>query len=331
VISTQVDQHANQPGFFSSSSDRHGRRRPGGPQKRLLYQVEGVVCVGSQASCEAVNAQTMGASLEFHRARGQPNPTAPPKRLYSVCRTRRWSGGAQGHVTFASAMTSKADDRVFVISRRDLLKTAGIVGAAAATGSFPFAQTRLPQREPLETLTSAEADTLEAIVARLIPSDANGPGAAEARAAHYIERALAGALASSRQAYRDGLLAADAYARASKGAPFARLSAADQDAVLRDMENDVATGFTPSAAAFFNLVRAHTIQGTFCDPYYGGNASFVGWDLIGYPGVRLAVTANDQRLNANVSPTRRSAYDHAMFSKKKPLRARLQRGMPRGG
>jgi gluconate 2-dehydrogenase gamma chain len=223
-------------------------------------------------------------------------------------------------------MTNKPDDRIFVISRRDLLKTAGIVGAVAATGSFPFAQTRSPQREPLETLTSAEADTLEAIVARLIPSDTNGPGAAEARAAHYIDRALAGALASSRQAYRDGLLAADAYARASKGAPFARLSAADQDAVLHDMEDDVATGFTPSAAPFFNLVRAHTIQGTFCDPYYGGNAGFVGWDLIGYPGVRLAVSANDQRLNANVSPTRRSAYDHAMFSKKKPSRARLHRG-----
>jgi len=41
-----------------------------------------------------------------------------------------------------------------------------------------------PPREALETLTAAESDTLEAIVARLIPSDENGPGAAEARAAH---------------------------------------------------------------------------------------------------------------------------------------------------
>jgi gluconate 2-dehydrogenase gamma chain len=54
--------------------------------------------------------------------------------------------------------------------------------------------------------------------------------------------------------------------------------------VLTDMENNVATGFVPNAAAFFNLVRAHTIQGTFCGPYYGGNANFVGWDLIGFPG-----------------------------------------------
>src|SRR3984893_13222236 len=47
----------------------------------------------------------------------------------------------------------------------------------------------VPQLEALETLTAAEADTLEAIVARLIPSDENGPGATEARAAHYIDRA----------------------------------------------------------------------------------------------------------------------------------------------
>ena len=64
------------------------------------------------------------------------------------------------------------------------------------------------------------------------------------------------------------------------------------------MEANVAVGFVPDSATFFTLVRAHTIQGTFCDPYYGGNANFVGWDLIGYPGVRLAVTANDQRLDA---------------------------------
>ena len=50
------------------------------------------------------------------------------------------------------------------------------------------------------------------------------------------------------------------------------------------METNVATGLHAGAATFFNLVRAHTIQGTFCDPYYGGNANFVGWDLIGYPG-----------------------------------------------
>jgi hypothetical protein len=69
----------------------------------------------------------------------------------------------------------------------------------------------------------------------------------------------------------------------------------------------------PNAAAFFNLVRAHTIQGTFCDPYYGGNADFVGWDLIGYPGLRLSVGPQEQRMRAPKA-VRRSAYEEAMFA-----------------
>jgi hypothetical protein len=63
------------------------------------------------------------------------------------------------------------------------------------------------------------------------------------------------------------------------------------------------------------MVRTHTLQGTFGDPYYGGNANFVGWDLIGYPGIRLNVTPADQALDAKLTPTHKSAYDNAMFTK----------------
>ena len=34
-----------------------------------------------------------------------------------------------------------------------------------------------------------------------------------------------------------------------------------QQAVLSDLENKVATGFAPDSGAFFNPVRAHTIEG----------------------------------------------------------------------
>jgi gluconate 2-dehydrogenase gamma chain len=215
-------------------------------------------------------------------------------------------------------------------SRRDLFKKAGVASAAAVM-SAPLAPTATavaqpapaavptpvapPQLEALETLTALEADALEAIVARLIPADENGPGAAEAGAAHYIDRALAGPLRNFRDAYVSGLAAIDAYAVSSKGAAFARLPANVQDAVLTDMEKNVATGFTPDAAAFFNLVRTHTIQGTFCDPYYGGNRNFVGWDMVGYPGIRTAVGTDEQRLEAP-APVRKSAYEDAMFTMK---------------
>ncbi len=215
------------------------------------------------------------------------------------------------------------DERGF--SRRVLLTRTVLFGAGAIVPADMLrrrmpddpapaaASTQAAARETLETLTAAEAATLDAIAARLIPTDENGPGAAEARATRYIDRALGGALADAREAYRTGLADVDARARASKGAPFAQLSAADQDAILTEMES------TP----FFTVVRTHTIQGTFGDPYYGGNANFAGWDLIRYPGVRLAATADDQRMDPLPARVRRSAYDHAMFTKRRPARARL--------
>src|SRR5688500_16339909 len=136
------------------------------------------------------------------------------------------------------------------VSRRDLLKRAGLAGAAltipvtSATSSASEQARSAPSapgaaaatREAIENLTAAEADLLDAIVARLIPSDANGPGAREARAVHYIDRALGGALQESREAYRAGLAAFDAYCRSSRRAPFTELSTRDQDSVLMDVE-----------------------------------------------------------------------------------------------
>ena len=212
------------------------------------------------------------------------------------------------------------------VSRRDLLKRAGLAGAALtipvtpaspdqARPATPAAQSAAVKREPIENLSAAEADMLEAICARIIPSDANGPGAREARAAHFIDRGLGGALKESREAYRAGFAAFDRYCRSSRGAAFVDLSTRDQDSVLMDVESGSATGFVGSSGAFFNMVRTHTLQGTFGDPYYGGNANFVGWDLIGYPGLRLNVTTEDQRLGAKLTPTHKSAYDTTMFTK----------------
>jgi gluconate 2-dehydrogenase gamma chain len=165
------------------------------------------------------------------------------------------------------------------------------------------------------SLNSAEAQTLRAIIARLIPADENGPGALEARADRFIDRALSGALKAQRPAYSSGLGAVDAFAQSSKGAPFAKLPVADQDTVLTDIQQNRATGFTGQSSQFFNLVRTHTIQGTFSDPFYGGNENFIGWDLIGYPGARMAVSANLQRMDVKPESSRRSAYDFNMFNK----------------
>jgi hypothetical protein len=173
-------------------------------------------------------------------------------------------------------MGAQPDEPSRALSRRDIFTHVGAGGVAVAVGGVTlgpdnasYAQSGAvpePRREALETLTAVESDLLEAIVARLIPSDENSPGAAEARAAHFIDRALVGSLRTFRESYAIGLAALDDYARSSKGAPFTKLSPADQDAVLGDVERNVTPGFMPDGAAFFGLVRSHTIQGTFLRP-----------------------------------------------------------------
>ena len=207
------------------------------------------------------------------------------------------------------------------LSRREMLKRVVVAGAAA---SLPAPQTAVasvpPPPESFETLTADEGATLQAVVARLIPADERGPGALEAGAATYIDRALAGPLAGAREAYRSGLAALDRYARAAQGARFAALDPSDQDALLGDLEANVAPG---ASSAFFELLLAHTIQGTFSDPAHGGNAEFIGWRMIGYPGVRTLVTPDLQRID-RMPPSRQvSAYDFPAFS---VARARRTRG-----
>lgn len=194
-----------------------------------------------------------------------------------------------------------------------MLRRAVAVGAASAVPHYALAQDGRSGAYTYVNLGAAAARTLEAIVARLIPSDDNGPGALEAGAARYIDLALGDALASFRPAYLTGLAAIDAHARQSHGKPLSELGSDEQDSVLRDVEENRAGGFTPSSSAFFELVLGHTLEGTFCDPHYGGNHNFVGWDLVGYPGLRLAVAAEDQRFDSHPRVNRVSAYDLPMF------------------
>ena len=209
------------------------------------------------------------------------------------------------------------------LTRRQLLQgaTLAIVAPAGLVATEKVAVAAEPAiaatRTAFENLTASESGLLDAIVERLIPSDDHGPGAKEARVAYYIDRALGGALASSREAYAAGLAALDRYASASRGKPFRELPPVDQDSVLIDCETGAARGFTGSSAQFFAMLLSHTRQGMFGDPYYGGNANYVGWDLIGYPGVRTSVSAADQKaLEAStLTPVRKSAYEYAGFNK----------------
>jgi hypothetical protein len=86
----------------------------------------------------------------------------------------------------------------------------------------------------------------------------------------------------------------------------------------------VLTTIERANAGFFNLIRTHTIQGTFSDPFYGGNANFVGWDLIGYPGARttcrceLAAARQETRAQSQVLPTITECFPRRSTSRWRP-------------
>lgn len=184
------------------------------------------------------------------------------------------------------------------LTRRTVIATATFVPLAALTAA---AQT------PDTALSPGELKTLEAFIDRLVPKDENGPGAVECGAAVYIDRALAGALAAEKQAFLEGLASVETLARTSRNAPFSDLAPEVRDELLTTMDNGAAAGF-PNARPFFNRVRRLTLEGMFSDPYYGGNKNFAGWDLIRYPGPRLAVSPEDQKMSTPAKSYRRSAY-----------------------
>lgn len=211
------------------------------------------------------------------------------------------------------------------LSRRDLLKGAGLTGAALmAAGSGAVisqssaqqaASARIPVAEAFETLTAAESAALDAFASRIIPSDDGSPGAHEARAVHFIDRGLTGAMAASREQYAVGLAALDSHAMERGGVAFCYLPAADQDAIIEAMTRNAIADYPMLNSGFFNTVRTHTIEGTFSDPYYGGNRDFVGWELLGYPGVRIASSVDDVRQGSTLAPSRQSAYDMPTYTK----------------
>jgi hypothetical protein len=137
-------------------------------------------------------------------------------------------------------------------------------------------------------LGPTELATLDAALERLIPSDALGPGAREARVARYLLRRLGGPYRDLLPVYAAGLARLEAQAQA-RGCAFAALAGERRDELLRAAE-------ARTEDPFFELLLAHAMEGMFGDPAHGGNAERAGWDLIGYPGPRLVWTEADQEL-----------------------------------
>jgi gluconate 2-dehydrogenase gamma chain len=161
-----------------------------------------------------------------------------------------------------------------------------------------------------------EAQTVEAVAARIIPGDATDPGAREAGVVAYIDRSLAGFLRDLQTFYRRALQELDDYSRDRHNGLFRELTEGDQDRVLAELDS-VSTIETESREygtdalqdenkegdesvstlliRFFSIIREHVLQGMFCDPAYGGNRDTVGWKMVGFPGAQWGYSAEQMK------------------------------------
>jgi gluconate 2-dehydrogenase gamma chain len=175
----------------------------------------------------------------------------------------------------------------------------------ASPGATPVAE--LESYVP-NHLTVDELTTLKAVLDRIIPKDEYGPSANEMGVFVYIDKSFGGLHADALPVYQAGLAALDSTA-GSGG--FAGLDADKQDAMLTDIESgkqDTTESSTRGANAvavpdsFFGTLLTHTREGMFSDPIYGGNVNFSGWDMVGYPGIKLQWTAEDQAAGSTPTP-----------------------------
>jgi gluconate 2-dehydrogenase gamma chain len=168
-------------------------------------------------------------------------------------------------------------------SRRSFLRAAAAAGVAWATADLVEVDAALAWARQHATsgematgagaLTKLEFETIDALSSRILPAVDGRPGAHEAGAVYFIDRALATFNAKQKKVYEKGV--ADLNHRAgkkSKGAAiFTALAPAAQDEVIREIET----------SRFFQAVRFDTIVGTFALPTWGGNRDFAGWQLLG--------------------------------------------------
>ena len=126
-----------------------------------------------------------------------------------------------------------------------------------------------------EFFSPEQATEVESVAAQIIPTD-DTPGAREAGAVYFIDRALTTFDRERQAVYTAGLGDLQAKTRElfPNAAKFSGLSRDQQIQVLKAIEK------TP----FFAQIRTHTITGFLANPEYGGNRDEIGWKLIGFDG-----------------------------------------------
>ena len=166
------------------------------------------------------------------------------------------------------------------LTRRGFLADSGRVAAAGwlalnvpwLTALAGCARDDARKGDGFVALTPAEAKTMRAFAACIIPSGDSMPGADEAGAVYFVDRAFSMPFfAESVPLIRAGLAHLDARSRAVGAADFAALPPPYQVIIMRGVERE----------PFFAAARTLVVIGTLANPSYGGNKHGAGWTIVG--------------------------------------------------
>ena len=181
--------------------------------------------------------------------------------------------------------------------RRDfLLHLGGIAGTAWISAQWPVmvaaaqhAHQAAAAKQSFEVLTPDQAKEVEAIAARIIPTD-ELPGATEAGVVYFIDRALKTFASDNLARYQTGLaevnhLATQMFLGVTS---FSAATPEQQDKILTELSatqlcqtSSRRRNQAPAGSGFFQTIWYDTVCGFLIDPEGGGNRDFAGWKVIG--------------------------------------------------
>jgi gluconate 2-dehydrogenase gamma chain len=182
--------------------------------------------------------------------------------------------------------------------REFLLQLAGTAGAALISARWPAMAAAAqhaheaknsPKPYKFVVLTPEQATEVEAIAARIIPTD-DLPGATEAGVVYFVDYALKTFAAESRPMYETGLLHVnEVTSETFPGvAKFSAATAERQDKILEILFQPDGPNNTPgrrrqdpASNDFMQTIRIHVVAGFLIAPEGGGNRDYAGWKVIG--------------------------------------------------
>ncbi len=181
-------------------------------------------------------------------------------------------------------------------ARRDFLfHLGGIAGTALISTQWPsiaaaaqHAHQAAATKQAFEVLTPEQAKEVQAIAARIIPTD-ELPGATEAGVVYFIDHALKTFASDTLPLYQKGLpevnrTTAEMFPGVNS---FSVATPEQQDKILAELfadhPSDSGSRRRNQPAATNDFIQAiwfHTISGFLVDPEGGGNRDFAGWKVI---------------------------------------------------